>query len=86
MLKAAGIDALYYEYDQMTFEDGLIKTEKAKPTQESMKIMGQFKESFEKWASEKRGQQWTKLQSEGVTKENVDEWLAMTRQWREEAK
>ena len=29
MLKAAGIDALYYEYDQITFEDGLIIEERA---------------------------------------------------------
>jgi hypothetical protein len=84
MLKAAGIDALYYEYDQITFEDGLIKKEEAKPTQESMRIMGEFRESFEKWASEKRGQEWAKLQTEGITKENVGEWLALTREWREE--
>lgn len=82
MLKAAGIDAIYYEYDQLTFEDGLIKREKAKPTQESMKIMGQFQESFEKWASENRGYLWDKLKSEGVTEENVGQWLAMARQWR----
>jgi hypothetical protein len=83
MLKAAGIDALYYEYDQITFEDGLIKQEKAKPTQESMKIMGEFQESFEKWASEKRGQEWAELKSEGITRENASRWLAITRQWRE---
>lgn len=83
-LKAAGIDALHYEYDQITFEDGLIKQEIAKPTQESMKIMAEFQESFEKWASEKRGQEWTKLKSEGITKENVSKWLILARQWREE--
>jgi hypothetical protein len=82
-LKAAGIDALYYEYDQITFEDGLIKKEVAKPTQESMKIMGEFRESFEKWASEKRGQEWARLKSEGITRENVDRWLAIIRQWQE---
>lgn len=82
-LKAAGIDALYYEYDQITFENGLIKEEKAKPTQESMKIMSEFQESFEKWASEKRGQKWSKLKSEGINKENVSDWLTITREWRE---
>jgi ketosteroid isomerase-like protein len=83
MLQAAGIDALYYEYDQITFEDGLIKKEVAKPTQESMKTMAEFRESFEKWASEKRGQEWARLKSEGITKENVNRWLAIIRQWRE---
>lgn len=82
-LKAAGIDALYYEYDQITFEDGLITQEIAKPTQDSMKIMGQFQQSFEKWATEKRGQEWAELKSEGITKENVSDWLAITQQWRE---
>jgi ketosteroid isomerase-like protein len=86
MLKAAGIDALHYEYDRITFKDGLIKQERARPTQESMKIMAEFRESFEKWASEKRGQEWAKLKSEGITEENVGEWLVMTRKWREEMK
>jgi hypothetical protein len=83
MLKAAGIDALYYEYDQITFKDGLIKKEIAKPTRKSAEIMGEFRESFEKWASENRGQEWAKLKSEGITKENVHRWLAIIRQWRE---
>jgi hypothetical protein len=82
-LKAAGVDALHYEYNQITFENGLIKREIAKPTQESMKIMAEFRESFEKWASEKRGQEWAKLKSEGITKENVSKWLAIIREWRE---
>jgi hypothetical protein len=85
-LKAAGIDALHYEYDQLTFKDGLIKQEIAKPTQESAKIMVEFQESFEKWASEKRGKEWAKLKTEGITKENVNEWLAITRQWHKEVK
>jgi hypothetical protein len=82
-LKAAGVDALDYEYDQITFEDGLIKKEIAKPAQESMEIMAEFRKSFEKWASEKRGQEWAKLKSEGITKENVSRWLAIIREWRE---
>ena len=82
-LKAAGIDALYYEYDQTTIDNGLIKKEIAKPTQKSTEIMDEFQESFEKWASEKQGQEWTKLKSEGVTKENVGKWLAIIRQWKE---
>jgi hypothetical protein len=83
MLKAAGIDALYYEYDQLTFEDGLIKKETAKPAQDSAKIMAEFQQSLEKWASEKQGQKWVKLKSEGITKKNVSKWLALVRQWRE---
>lgn len=86
MLKAAGIDALYYEYDQITFENGLIKQEKAKPTKESMRIMGEFQESLEKWASEKQGRKWAKLKDEGVTRENVSDWLAITHRWRKEVK
>jgi limonene-1,2-epoxide hydrolase len=82
-LKAAGIDALYYEYDQTTFDNGLIKKEIAKPTQKSVEIMAEFRESFEKWASDNRGQEWAKLKSEGITKENVGEWLAIIRQWKE---
>lgn len=83
-LKAAGIDAVYYEYDQITFEDGLIKEEKAKPTQESMKRMAEFRASFEKWASEKRSEEWAKLKAEGITKENVAKRLMLARKWREE--
>ncbi len=86
MLKAAGIDALHYDYNRLTFKDGLIKQEIAKPTQETLKIMAEFREPFEKWASEKRTQQWAKLKSKGITKENVSEWLDITRQWREEMK
>jgi hypothetical protein len=83
-LKAAGIDALYYEYDQITFDkNGLIKKETAKPTQDSAKIMTEFQQSFEKWASEKQAQEWAKLKSEGITKENVGKWLTLVRQWRE---
>ncbi|MFA5251042.1 MAG: nuclear transport factor 2 family protein [Phycisphaerae bacterium] len=85
-LKAAGVDALYYEYDQIIFEDGLIKKETAKPTQKSAEIMGEFRKTFDKWASENRGQEWAKLKSEGITKENVGEWLAMIRQWKESKK
>lgn len=85
MLKAAGIGALDYEYDQITFnKDGLIQQEQAKPTQESMKRMGMFQESFEQWASKKLGQEWAKLRTEDVTKENVSAWLALAREWREE--
>ncbi|MDD5064414.1 MAG: nuclear transport factor 2 family protein [Phycisphaerae bacterium] len=82
-LKAAGIDALDYEYDQIIFENGLIKKEIAKPTQKSMEIMGEFQETFEKWATEKHGQEWAKLKSEGITRENVGRWLVIIRQWRE---
>jgi ketosteroid isomerase-like protein len=82
-LKAAGIDALYYEYDQTTFDNGLIKKEVAKPTQKSLEIMDEFRQSFAKWATEKQGQEWTRLKSEGITKENVGRWLAIIRQWQE---
>jgi hypothetical protein len=83
-LKATGLDAVYYEYDQITFEDGLIKEEKAKPTEESIKSMIEFQTSFEKWVSEKQAEEWAKLKAEGITKENVAEWLMLARKWREE--
>jgi limonene-1,2-epoxide hydrolase len=82
-LKAMGVDALNYEYDRTTFDNGLIKKEVAKPTQKSTEIMDEFRKSFEKWASENQGQEWAKLKSEGITKENVNKWLAIIRQWRE---
>jgi limonene-1,2-epoxide hydrolase len=85
-LKAAGVDALYYEHAQTTFKDGLIKLEIAKPTQESAKIMGELLESFGKWASEKKGKEYTRLKTEGVTKENVGKWLAIVQKWREKVK
>jgi hypothetical protein len=83
-LKAGGIDALDYEYDQIIFKDGLIKKEIAKPTQKSMEVMGEFRKTFETWATEKHGQEWAKLKSEGITRENVSKWLAIIRQWRED--
>jgi hypothetical protein len=82
-LKAMGVDALYYEYDRTTFADGLIKKEIARPTQKSAEIMDEFRKSFNKWASENHGQEWDKLKSEGITKDNVNRWLAIIRQWRE---
>jgi limonene-1,2-epoxide hydrolase len=82
-LKAMGVDALYYEYDRTTFDNGLIKKEVAKPTQKSAEIMDEFRKSFEKWVSENQSQEWAKLKSEGITKENVNRWLAVIRQWRE---
>ncbi len=81
-LKAAGVDALYYEYDQTTFENGLIKQEIAKPTQKSTEIMDEFRKSFDKWATENQGQEWARLKSEGITKENVGKWLGIIRQWK----
>ena len=80
-LKAMGVDSLNYEYDRTTFDNGLIKKEVAKPTQKSTEIMDEFRKSFENWASENQGQEWAKLKSEGITKENVNRWLAIIRQW-----
>ena len=86
MLKAAGIGPVYYEFSEHTYEEGLIKSVRARPTQESSRIMREFREAFVQWASDKRPQEWTKLGAEGVTKENVTQWLALIRQWREEAR
>jgi len=80
-LKAMGVDALNYEYDRTTFDNGLIKKEIAKPTQKSTEIMDEFRKSFGKWASENQGQEWARLKSEGITKENVNRWLAIIKQW-----
>ncbi len=82
-LKAMGVDTLDYEYDRTTFDNGLIKKEIAKPTQKSTEIMDEFRKSFDKWASENQGQEWDRLKSEGITKENVNRWLAMIRRWQE---
>ena len=39
LLKLAGIDTLYYEFREFTFEKGLIKVVRTKPTEKSAKSM-----------------------------------------------
>lgn len=85
MLQAAGIGPVYYEFSEQTYEDGLIKRLRARPTQDSNRMMSEFRGGFVQWASDKRPQEWARLGAEGVTKENVDKWLMLIRQWREEA-
>jgi hypothetical protein len=82
--KTAGIDAVYYESFQLTFKDGLIKDIKSTYTQESDKAILEFKKAFYKWAHEKRGQESVGLITKGITVENVDKWLALVQEWREE--
>lgn len=84
MLKLAGIDTLYYEFREFTFEKGLIKGVRAKPTEKSAKAMQEFRVSFTGWAGNNRGEEFGELQGEGlITKDNVGRWLALMRAWRE---
>ena len=82
MLKAAGIGPVYYEFSEQTYENGLIKGVRAKPTQESVQIMREFRSAFGQWASDTYPQEWAKLSAAGVTKENVNKWLTLVREWR----
>lgn len=84
MLKAAGIGPVYYEFSEQTYEKGLIKGVRASPTQESIRMMGNFRSAFGQWASDTYPQEWAMLRAEGVTKENVNKWLALVREWRRE--
>ena len=84
MLKAAGLGPVYYEFSEQTYENGLIKGLRARPTQESIQMMRDFREAFGQWASDKYPQEWARLRDEGVTKENVNKWLALVRTWRKE--
>jgi hypothetical protein len=84
MLKAAGLGPVYYEFSEQTYENELIRGVKARPTQESIQMMRDFREAFGQWASDAYPQEWAGLRDEGVTKENVNKWLALVRTWREE--
>ncbi len=84
MLKAAGLGAVYYEFCEHIFENGLIKGVRAKPVEENVRALKEFRESFGKWVSETMPQESAELKVEGITKNNVNKWLALMRQWREE--
>lgn len=87
MLKIAGIDTLFYEFREFTFEKGLIKGVRAKPTEKSAKAMQEFRVSFVGWAGENQREELAELQGEGLmTKDNVGRWLALMRAWQEESK
>ena len=82
MLKAAGIGPISYDFSQHFFENGLIKEVKAKPSQEGVRVLKEFQEDFGRWAAGRQAQKWAELDAEGITKENVDRWLALIREWR----
>lgn len=85
MLKLAGIDTLYYEFREFSFEKGLIEGVRAKPTEKSAKALREFRMSFTGWAAKNRGEELGELQREGlISKDNVGRWLALMRAWREE--
>ncbi len=84
MLKAAWVGPVNYEYSEHTYENGLIKRLRARPTPESIRMMGEFREAFGKWASNAYPQEWASLRAEGVTKGNVNKWLALVRTWRKQ--
>ena len=86
LLSAAGIEAIYYESVAHVFDGWFIKEVKVKQTPESQRLLQETMESFSQWASEKQSQQWAALRAQGqnITKDNLDIWLALLRQWREE--
>lgn len=84
MLKAAGLGPVYYEISEHIFENGLIKELRAKPAEEHVRALREFREGFGKWISETRPQESTELKTVGINKENVKKWLSLIRQWREE--
>jgi hypothetical protein len=85
LLKLTGIDTLYYEFREFIFEKGLIKEVRAKLTEKSTKALRECGTSFAGWAAENRKEELTELQDKGLmTKDNVGEWLALMRAWREE--
>ena len=87
MLKIAGIDTLYYEFREFTFEKVLIKGVRTKSTEKSAKAMQEFRVSFVGWAGENQREELAELQGEGLmTKDNVGRWLALMRAWQEESK
>jgi hypothetical protein len=86
MLKAAGIGPVYYELSEHVFENGLIKALRARPAEENVRALKEFREGFGQWVSENRPQESTELKTTGITKKNVHKWLALIRQWREETK
>ena len=75
MLKAAGLGPVYYEVSEHIFENGLIKEMRAKPAEENVRALREFREGFGKWISETRPQESTELKTVGITKENVKKWL-----------
>lgn len=86
MLKAAGIGPVYYEFSEHVFENGLIKGLKAGPSEEYVFALKEFREDFGQWIFKNRPQESTELKTTGITKNNVNKWLALIRQWREETK
>ena len=84
LLKAAGVGPLYYESAQYEFEEGLIKTIRAKLSDESNRVTKEFWNSFSKWAYENRAQEWDEVRGAGATEESVAKWLALAREWRAE--
>jgi hypothetical protein len=50
LLKVSGIDTLYYEFREFTFEDGLIKEVKTRVTQEGMDALRNAQTAFWRWA------------------------------------
>lgn len=86
LLKAAGIEAIYYESAAHTFKNMYIDEVRVKQTRESQRLLQKTMESFSQWASEKQTRQWAELNAErgNITKDNVAKWLALLRQWRQE--
>jgi hypothetical protein len=87
LLTLAGIGALNYEFCQFTFEKGLIKEVRLNYTQTSRQAVKEHVAYFNKWASEKRSEEFDVLQRTGlVTKETVGLYLRLLREWQADIK
>ncbi|MBW8039635.1 MAG: hypothetical protein FVQ85_06505 [Planctomycetes bacterium] len=84
-LKLAGIETLYYEFREFTFEKGLITSVRTKPTQEGAVALDVFRKSFGEWVAENRKEEFEQLRRASViTKDNIGKWLVLMQAWREE--
>ena len=86
MLRAAGIDAIYYDSAVHTFEGLYITEIRVKQSAESEQALEQASASFNRWASQKYGEALAQLSGSGgnISKENVAQWLALMRRWYQE--
>jgi len=86
-ITVSGIGVLDYEFCRFTFEKGLIKDVSLNYTQTSKQAVKEHIASFNKWAAEKRSEEFNVLQRTGlVTKDTVGTYLTLLREWREDIK
>jgi len=81
-----GLKAIYYEYSQTTFRDGLIEETRAKLSAESMAACDRQLATFLEWATQNRANALPELRvgkGYDITAANVDKWLQLLREWQE---